>query len=643
MQDLAPDAKYDARQLLRPRQSSLQVYWRVLGYAWRHKFRLAVSVFFALIVAASFSSMIISMGTTVKLLVVEESAVMEQLEDVIKDAEDLRGKPLVGQLIPEDFGERARAFVLDMRADRGRTLRWLGLIVFVLALASSIARFLQEYFAGAIGASISVRLGEEMFTSIIKMPISFYEQRSTGEILARFTNDIFMVNRGLANTFVKLFREPIKIVSALVLALSMDWRLTLTVLLVLPSVGFIIVKVGKKVKKSVRRSLQKIATTANVAAETVKGIVIVKAYNMEEYETGRIRDELSKLRRYLIKMVRADAAIEPATEFLLIMGMLIFVFMANQAFEQGRVDFGDLTILLGALVWMMDPLRKLSSVNNMIQTSVASAERVFEFIDLEPDIVEAPGACDLTPLCKGLRFDNVRFTYNGKDEVLRGVSFEVKKGEMVALVGSSGAGKSTIVKMIPRFYDVSDGSVTIDGVDIRKATFKSLRDQIGIVTQDTILFNETVRENIAFGRETYALERIHQAALAAHAAEFIERLPLKYETPIGESGSTLSGGQRQRLAIARAVIKDPAILILDEATSSLDSESEQAIQKAIEEFIVGRTTIVIAHRLSTVKRADRILVVDAGQIVEQGPHADLMAKNGLYRRLYDVQFGASQQ
>jgi subfamily B ATP-binding cassette protein MsbA len=282
-------------------------------------------------------------------------------------------------------------------------------------------------------------------------------------------------------------------------------------------------------------------------------------------------------------------------------------------------------------------------VNNAIQSSVASAERAFEFIDYKPEIIEAPGALPLPPIQRSIRFEDVHFSYDGKAEVLRGVSFEVKKGEMIAIVGHSGAGKSTIVKLLPRFYDVNKGAITIDGIDIRKVNFESLRAQIGIVTQDIILFNESVRANICAGRTDYSDERVREAAKAAHATEFIERLPRTYETGIGEAGGLLSGGQRQRLAIARALMKDPSILILDEATSSLDSESERAIQKAIEEFVVGRTSIVIAHRLSTVRRADQIIVLDQGRIAEQGTHNELLQREGsLYRRLYEVQFASGE-
>jgi len=645
MVDLNPESQYDPRNLARPAGSAWHIYRRLLGYALQYKFRLGVSICFAVVVAAAFSSMIFSVGAAIKVLYVDEEKAQKQVAGLLESVQEFNASTerAIGWAPLDVDPDRAQELVQGLRANRGRSLAILSVTLITLALVGGLARFIQEYFAGAVGAAISISLGEEMFANILRLPIAFFERRQTGEILARFTNDMFMVNRGLANTFVKLFREPIKIAVLLGMALAVDWKLTLTVLLVLPLVGYLVVRIGKKVKKAVRRSLQKIAAMASVSAETLNGITIVKAYGMEDYETRRVNAELGKLRKYLVRMVKFDAAIAPATEFLLWVGLVVFMLVANRQVALRELDSGDLAFLFGAVVGMMDPFRKLSSVNNMIQTSIASAERVFEFIDMKSDITEAPDATALPRLKESLRFENVRFSYDGKAEVLRDIDFEVRKGEMVALVGFSGAGKSTIVKLIPRFYDVTSGAVTIDGVDIRTATFASLRDQISVVTQDTILFNESVRSNIAFGRETYALERVQQAAVAAHAAEFIERLPARYDTNIGESGATLSGGQRQRLAIARAIIKDPAILILDEATSSLDSESEQAIQKAIEEFIVGRTTLVIAHRLSTVQRADRILVVDEGRIVEQGAHRELIEQQGLYRRLYDTQFAAAEQ
>ena len=643
MVDLHPESKYDTRNLARAKTSAWQIYMRLLRYAWNYKFRLIVCVFFALIVAGSLTTMVAGVGVAMKLVFGGDEAVTL----ATKMVEDRLHGPVAGVanaagVTVEDAVAWTEHFVRTIQLPDHRmfALKVVGVFLIVLAIIGGLARFLQEYIAGAIGASISVRLGEEMFENIMRMSLPFFEARSSGEMLARFTNDIFMVNRGLASVFVKLMREPIKAAVFLVAALAIDWQLTLTVLLVLPGVAYVIVRIGKKVKRSVRRSLEKIASMAAVVSETLTGITIVKGFSMEAYEIGRMKVEIQKLRRYLIKMVKADAAIGPVTDFLIVVGLVVFVLLAGLALENNDgLDIIQLTQLLGFLALMLDPIRKLTAVNNMVQTSIASAERVFEYIDVKPDIVEAPDAVDLPPLKDKIEFSNVCFSYDGKAEVLHEVSFAVPRGEMVALVGFSGAGKSTVVKLLPRFYDVTGGAILIDGVDIRKATFKSLRDQCAIVTQDTILFSETIRDNIAFGRRDYDLDRVQQAAHAANADGFIEKLPLKYDTHLGEGGGGLSGGQRQRLAIARAVIKDPSILILDEATSSLDSESERAIQNAIEEFVVGRTSIVIAHRLSTIQRADRIIVLDEGRVAEEGTHQQLLDRNGLYRRLYDVQFG----
>jgi ATP-binding cassette, subfamily B, bacterial MsbA len=639
-----PNTQYDTRNLSRAKTGAWPVYKRLLGYAWRYKFRLTVSILFALVVAGSLGSMIVGVGVALNLTFGGEEAVAEAVGRVQDKMGGPAGRVLGAFEVSEAMAlARTEQFVRAMQRDRMFALKVVSVFLVVLAVVGGLARFFQEYIAGAIGASISVRLGEEMFENIMRMSLPFFEARQSGEMLARFTNDIFMVNRGLASVFVKLMREPIKAAVFLGAALYINAKLTLLVLLVLPAVMFIIIRVGKQVKRSVRRSLEKIASMAAVVSETLHGIMIVKGFSMEQYETGRMRTEIQKLRRYLVRMVKADAAIGPATDVLIVLGLVGFVLVAGTALERGELGLGELTQLLGFLALTLDPIRKLTSVNNMIQTSVASAERVFEFIDAKPDIVEAPDAIALPPLREQIEFRDVRFSYDGKTEVLCGVSFTVPRGEMVALVGFSGAGKSTLVKLLPRFYDVTSGAVLIDGVDIRQATFRSLRDQCSIVTQDTILFSETIRENIAFGNRAFSLDRVRQAARAANADGFIERLPQGYDTQLGEGGGGLSGGQRQRLAIARAVVKDPAILILDEATSSLDSESERAIQKAIEEFVVGRTSIVIAHRLSTIQRADRILVLDEGRVVEEGSHQELLLRNGLYRRLYDVQFGVEAQ
>jgi subfamily B ATP-binding cassette protein MsbA len=480
-----------------------------------------------------------------------------------------------------------------------------------------------------------------MHDNIIRLPIRFFEKNTSGEIIARMTNDCFTAGRGLTAVFMKLFREPFKAIIFFAIAFNAHHMLTIIGIGVLPPVALIMIGIGQRVRKSMRRTLERIAGLQTVAKESVVGISIIKGFLMEDYVRSLVSREYAKLQRQGLKMMKADAAIGPLTEFVMTLGFIVFIlFSVHEVTKPGHTLLvGELAKLYLSLIMMLDPVRKLTAVNNAVQTSVASAERVFEFIDLKPDIVDAPDAVELKPLREAIHFKDVHFSYDGKTEVLRGVTFDVKKGEMVAIVGFSGAGKSTLAKLVPRFYDVSSGSIRIDDVDVRKATQTSLRAQISIVTQDTILFNASVRENIAAGRDSYSDDRVREAVNAAHATEFVEKLYRKYDTVIGESGGSLSGGQRQRLAIARALIKDPAILILDEATSSLDSESERAIQQAIEEFVVGRTSIVIAHRLSTIQRADRILVLDNGRVVEQGTHNELVQNpDSIYKRLYEIQF-----
>jgi subfamily B ATP-binding cassette protein MsbA len=626
--------------------SSWRVYRRLVGYALQYKGKLAVSIFFAFVIAASFGAMLFAVGTAVKLTFYNPNPASGKVrpdpaQEIAADITAYRAQ--VEQATGWSPPAVEQSFLNTVEAMRANPMRALGImcgLVVLLALTVGIARFIQEYFAGAIGAYITTDLGREMYRNLMRQPVGYFESTTAGEILARFTNDIFMVNNGLSGVFVKLMREPMKAAMFLFAAISVDLWLTLVGVFMLPPVLYILVRIGKKVRKSVRRSLQKIASMAHLVNETVQGIQIVKSFNMEQYEIARVQGEIGKLRQFLLRIVRLNAATDPITEFMLVLGIVGFVMLSGQRVVSGQLDAGDLTQLYFSLAMLLDPVRKLSSVNNQIQTSVASAERVFEFIDMKPEsAIEAPDAKVLQGFEEAIRFHEVHFAYGKGAEVLKGVDLEIRKGELVALVGPSGAGKSTLVKLLPRFYDVTQGSITFDGHDIRSLTLESLRDQIGMVTQDNILFAESIRKNIAFGRDDYDDARVRNAARAANAAEFIEALPMGYDTPLAESGVSLSGGQRQRIAIARAIIKDPAILILDEATSSLDSESERLIQEALDHFIAGRTAIVIAHRLSTIRRADRIVVMDQGKVVQQGRHEELLAAGGLYKRLYDTQFG----
>ena len=610
-----------------------------MGYALRYRFKVFIVILFSLVVAISISSMIFSVGTLVDILYLDEAEVHDRIASYTEKlvAYSSTMENVIGWA-PDGLDERADNAIMSMREDRSRALHILAGLIIGLTVIGAAARFIQEYFAGVISASVTTQLNSDMFDTILTQSHEFFEERTTGEIVARFTNDSFMVNNGLLNVFIKLVREPMKATMLLAAAMTVDPYLTGIVLFVLSPLIILLLAVGRNLRKRVQRSLTKVAAMASVVTETVSGITIIKGFRMEKYEGRRMRDELRMLRKQLIKISKADAIVAPSTEVLLVLGIGVLLILSEQRVASGSLTTGNLIILFGALGAVIDPIRKLSRMSNAVQISAASAERVFAIIDLKPHVAEKPDAVDLAPFQHSIRFENLSFTYDGQTPVLADVDLEIKKGEMVALVGFSGAGKSTMVKLLPRFYDPTAGRITVDGVDIKEVTLSSLRDQLSIVTQENILFNESVRKNITFGRDDFQDTRVKEAAHAAHADEFIRAMPGGYDAPIHEAGKNLSGGQRQRIAIARAIIKDPAILILDEATSSLDSESEKIIQLAIDEFVEGRTALVIAHRLSTVLRADRIVVMEKGRVVEQGTHQELLTKGGVYSRLYKLQF-----
>lgn len=618
-------------------------YMRLVRYALRYKGRLAIMLAASLLIGASLGSMILLVGSIVNVLYMDEANLADYVESVKEDAHNLTVfvERYVGWA-PTGLDARAEDLILSMRADRTRALRTVVAIIVVLVLVGGIARFSLEYYAGSIGVNISIRLQEEMFASLLNLSHRFFDGRSAGEIVARFTNDVFVVNRGLMDVFTRVFREPIKIAFCLGIALSVNPFLTMVVLFVLSPLILVVMGISSRVRTAVYRSLRRIASLAQIVTESVQGISVVKGFRMEGYERRRLAKETARLRVHMKNLLRAEAAVSPASEVVMVVSISVILLLGERQVASG-LSSGSLVILFGAIAATLDPLRKLSRVMNMVQISATSASRVFEFIDYEPGVQERAEAVELPPLQKALRFENVSFSYDGETEVLSGIDFEIRCGEMVALVGFSGSGKSTVAKLVPRFYDPTGGRITLDGVDIRDASFESLRGQIGIVTQETILFAESVRKNIAYGREDILDERVREAARAANADGFIENLAGGYDAVLAESGGNLSGGQRQRLAIARAIVKDSPILILDEATSSLDSESERAILEAIDNLAEGRTTLVIAHRLSTVQKADRIIVLDDGHVVEQGTHAELLARDGIYKRLYRLQLGDLQE
>jgi subfamily B ATP-binding cassette protein MsbA len=471
--------------------------------------------------------------------------------------------------------------------------------------------------------------------------MSFFKNEKTGNLISRVTNDVYVVQTSIAAVFLNMVREPLTIITCLVIAIMLSWQLTLASIIVVPVSVAIISWLGLKIRKQSSILQQKMSDITTVLHETITGVKIVKAFGMEKYEADKFHKETQSFFKTNLKITRIRNIASPTTETLTV---IIAAFMLYYGGSLVLIDKtlsaeAFLTFFL-AISQMMNPIKELSGVNNRIQESSAAAIRVFEILDTEPAIRDYDDSVSKADFEKDVKFDNVSFKYDdGIDQVLENISFEVSKGQIIAFVGSSGSGKTTLVDLIPRFFDPTGGQVFIDGIDVKKIRVADLRKMMGVVTQETVLFNESVKDNIAYGMSSCPMEKIIAAAKAANAHDFIMELPNKYDTVIGEKGTKLSGGQRQRISIARALLKNPPIMILDEATSALDNESEVLVQEAIERLMHDRTTFVIAHRLSTIRNADRIIVLDKGKIVQDGKHDSLLQNSeGIYKKLYELQF-----
>jgi subfamily B ATP-binding cassette protein MsbA len=505
-------------------------------------------------------------------------------------------------------------------------------------LIKGVARYGQSYLMAAVGERVIATLRRDLYTHIQRMPLSFFTSLHSAELMSRLVTDVNRLARLASTVMVMAIRQAAMIVALVTVMFVREWRLALIALVIFPFVGVAVRAIGRKLYRINRRSQQKIAELNVLLHEVFAGTKIVKAFGREAHEVERFDRVNRRLLDLSLQDHRTDQITDPLMEVLAAVGIMGALWYGGHQVISGAMTPGEFFSFTAAVALLYGPVRQLSRIANTVQQSSSSLERVFEIIDLAPAIADQPGAVTLDAFHHTISFEDVSFRYADSEELtLRDIALTIRRGEVVAFVGMSGAGKSTLMDLLPRFHDVSAGRITIDGHDLRDVTQASLRAQIGVVTQETFLFSDTIRYNIAYGRPHATPEEIVRAARQAHAHDFVVAYPERYDTLVGERGVRLSGGQRQRIAIARAFLKNPPILILDEATSDLDAESEFMIQQALAELMHGRTVLVIAHRLATVRNADRIVVIHDGRIAEIGRHDELRARDGIYRRLYALQ------
>lgn len=516
-------------------------------------------------------------------------------------------------------------------------LKWIPLAVIGIFLLKGICNYGQTILMSFIGLRIVADLRNRLYEQIQKQSLAFFTHHPTGILMSRITNDVISIQSASSEAITSLIKDTVTLITLIGVIFYTDWKLAIIAMIVFPLTIYPISRFGKKMRKIVTSTQITMGTLSSLLQETISGTRIVKAFCMEKYENERFALENERLFKLNMKTVSINAISSPLMEFLGGLGIAAIIFYGGYNVVQGQSTPGTFFSFLAAVLMLYEPVKRLTNVNNTIQAGIAGADRVFSIIDKIPDIENKPNALVLPPIAHSIEFRNVNFCYE-KTIVLKTINLSIKAGEVIAFVGMSGGGKTSLVNLIPRFYDVSSGSILVDGKDIRDVTMQSLRNQMAIVTQQTILFNDTVRNNIAYGDIDRTENEIISAAKAANAHDFIMQLPKQYDTNIGELGTKLSGGEKQRISIARALLKNAPILILDEATSSLDTEAEIEVQAALDNLMRGRTTLVIAHRLSTIRNADRIIALVNGEIVEEGSHEALLAKKGEYFRLYNLQF-----
>ncbi|UCC95606.1 MAG: ATP-binding cassette domain-containing protein [Candidatus Omnitrophota bacterium] len=547
-------------------------------------------------------------------------------------------------ILPGNLPQFLTSFIEKLNAlEPMRLLNFMVIFMISLFLLRGIFMFLQSYLMNAVGQSVVREVRNRLYAKFQELSLEFYAKKRAGELMSRITNDVAVITNALSYALTDLMYQSMLIAFfafiAFSLAFRISWVLPLIAFVIFPSIMIPVVRLGKRIKGFTVEIQKRMADLNSLLAETIQGAYIVKVFCRENYELKRFKDINYHYYKFTLKNVKRILAISPLTEFIGALGAILILRIVGGEVIAERVSFGIFGFFLASLLSMIRPLKKLSNVHAINQQALAASGRVYDILEEEPKVKEKAGACTIKEIKKGVQFEGIWFKYH-KDEdfVLKDINLEVKKGEVIAFVGHSGAGKSTLVSLLPRLYDPQKGKILIDGIDIRECKLASLRSLISVVSQEMVLFNATVGGNIAYGREGASEPDIVEAAKKAHALEFIHNLPKALNTVVGDRGFRLSGGEKQRIAIARAILKDSPLLILDEATSQLDSASEQLIKDALYSLMEGKTVFVIAHRLSTVQKANRIVVIEKGQIVEQGTHSFLISKGSLYKKLYELQF-----